>query len=297
MLSRGRALGRVLEWANAAGYRGADLVVDLGAYMRARIAAKGVAPARCATIPVWIGPEELAPVDRAANDVVRQLGLGGKFVVAYIGNAGIVHDFDAVLAAMATLRHDTRVHFLFVGDGPQRTRIEQFARDERLENVTFHGYMPREKVRSLYSAADAHLVTLRAPFVGIAVPTKLYQAMASGRPVVFVGPQRSESADTLAAASGGVVVDPADGDAVARLVSTLQQWSARPDVAAALGSRAREYVVREHDRDAGCARFERALRAAWGGIPAKAASAPVADAPPRRPTHRAESDASLSTPQ
>lgn len=268
MLRRRSLLGRFLEWANAAGYRGADLVVDLGAYMRERIAAKGVAAARSATIPVWIGREELAPLDRGANEFVRELGLEGKFVVAYIGNAGIVHDFDAVLEAMGALRDDPRIHFLFVGDGPQRARIERFAADEKLPNVTFRGYMPREHVRALYSAADAHLVTLRAPFVGIAVPTKLYQSMGSARPVIFVGPRRSESADTVAAADGGVVLDPAEGNAAARLVSTLQAWSAQPAVAAAIGARGREYVIHEHDRDVGCARFERALTAAWGTRPA-----------------------------
>ncbi|HET7457772.1 MAG TPA: glycosyltransferase family 4 protein [Gemmatimonadaceae bacterium] len=273
MLSPRSVIGRLLEAMNAAGYRGADLVVDLGAYMRERIAAKGVSPARSTTIPVWIGSEELAPVDRAQNDFVREHGLEGKFVVAYIGNAGIVHEFEPVLAAMEALRDDPRIHFLFVGDGPQRARIERFAAERALPNVTFRGYMPREHVRELYSAADAHLVTLRDRFVGIAVPTKLYQAMGAGRPVVFVGPRRSESADAVTAADGGTVVDPADGDAAAALVATLRRWQAEPALAASLGARARAYVVREHDRERGCARFESALVAAVAG-----ASEPLATA-------------------
>jgi glycosyltransferase involved in cell wall biosynthesis len=269
MLAPRSAIGRVLEWMNGVGYRGADLVVDLGAYMRERISAKGVPPDRSQTIPVWVGRDELAPLDRTSNDLARRFGLEGKFVVAYIGNAGIVHDFDAVLEAMCALRDHPRIHFLFVGDGPQRAHIEQVAAEEKLTNVTFHGYMPREHVRSIYSAADAHLVTLRAPFVGIAVPTKLYQSMGSGRPVIFVGPARSESADAVTASGGGAVLDPAEGNAAARLVSTLQTWESQARIPAALGERAREYVIGVHDKDAGCARFEDALLSVWSARPSE----------------------------
>ena len=294
MLRATGTLGRLLEWMNGAGYRGADLVVDLGAYMRQRIAAKGVRPGRSATIPVWVGRDELAPLDRSSNDLARDFGLEGKFVVAYIGNAGVVHDFEAVLDAMRTLRDHPRIHFLFVGDGPQRARIERTAAEERLTNVTFRGYMPREHVRSLYSAADAHLVTLRAPFVGIAVPTKLYQSMGSGRPVIFVGPAHSESADALTASGGGAVLDPAEGNAASRLVSTLQAWESEPGVPAALGARAREYVLRAHDRDAGCARFEQALLSIWSA-PTSVRSVTGGD--PRRASsdRELEGEASLST--
>jgi glycosyltransferase involved in cell wall biosynthesis len=264
MLRRRGLAGRFLEWANATGYRGADLVVALGAYMRGRLLAKGVAPSRLRTIPVWIGREELAPLDRETNDFLREVGLDGRFVVAYIGNAGIVHDFDAVLEAMDALRDDPRVHFLFVGDGPQRPRIERFAADRGLANVTFRGYLPRERVRALYSAADAHLVSLRAPFVGIAVPTKLYQAMGSARPVVFLGPKRSESADAVREAGAGVVIDPDDGGPAARLVETIRAWCADPALATALGARGRGFVLREHEREVNCAAFEVALARVWG---------------------------------
>lgn len=281
MLSRRGPLGRFLEWANGAGYRGADVVVDLGAYMRERILAMGVAPPRSTTIPVWIGENELAPLPHEDNALVRQLALEGKFVVAYVGNAGVVHDFDAVLDAMNALRDHPCIHFLFVGDGPKRPLIEAFAAKQRLSNVTFHPYMAREHVRALYSAAHVHLVTLRAPFVGIAVPTKLYQAMAVGRPVLFVGPRRSESADAIVESDGGAVVDPADGAAAARLADRLLAWAADPASAANAGDRARAYVLREHDRDTCCALFEQTLLATWADASAERAAprAPTAAAP------------------
>ena len=57
---------------------------------------------------------------------MSELDLEGKFVVAYIGNAGIAHDFTDLLGAMTELRDHPRITFLFIGDGPQRARIEAY---------------------------------------------------------------------------------------------------------------------------------------------------------------------------
>src|SRR6185437_14602141 len=206
MLRRSSPLGRLLFWANGRGYRGADFVIALGSYMRERILAQGVRADRIEVIPVWVDGDEITPPPRSENPLVRELGLEGKFVVAYIGNAGLAHDFDALLGAMLELRDDARIHFLFVGDGPQRARIEAFAAQHGIKNFLYRDYFPRERINSVYGLADVHVVTLGAPFVGIAIPTKCYVSMATARPVLFIGPERSESAEAIRDADGGAIV-------------------------------------------------------------------------------------------
>jgi hypothetical protein len=105
----------------------------------------------------------------------------------------VVHEFGPVLEAMRILRDDPRAYFLFVGDGPQRARIEAFAREHALPNFAYRDYFPREALHQSLSLAGAHLVTLRDAFVGIAVPSKVYGAMAAARPVLFVGPGRERA--------------------------------------------------------------------------------------------------------
>lgn len=263
MLDPKGIVGRLIEWLNRIGYRGADAVVALGDHMRARIAAKGVATGRLHVVPVWVSDSELAPLPRASNALAREFGVEGRFVVAYIGNAGLAHDFDAILEAMRRLHHDDGVRFVFVGDGPRRAAIEAFAREHAISNAIFRGYYPRERVRELYALADVHLVSLAEPFVGIAVPTKLYVAMGTGRPVAFVGPRRSESGDAVVASGGGVVVDPAGGDAADRLVASLREWRADPRLAIEVGARGRAYAVEAHGRAPNIARFAALLEGEW----------------------------------
>jgi colanic acid biosynthesis glycosyl transferase WcaI len=264
MLRRASPLGRLLFWANSRGYRGADFVIALGPYMRDRILAQGVRADRIEVIPVWVDGNEITPTPRADNPLVAELGLEGKFVVAYIGNAGLAHDFDALLAAMDELKDDERIYFLFVGDGPQRARIEAFAQERGIKNFSYRDYYPREKINSVYGLADVHVVTLGAPFVGIAIPTKCYVSMATARPVLFIGPERSETADAIRDSDGGAIVDPAQPGASAKIAALLHEWSGDPATTERLGRHGRASVLERYSRDENCRAIESVIRDHWG---------------------------------
>jgi glycosyltransferase involved in cell wall biosynthesis len=111
-------IGRILIWLDERAFRGAAFVVDLGPYMKRRIVAKGVPVSRTHTIPVWGHAESLR-----GRPLRAELGLEGRFVVMYSGNAGLVHDFGDILAAMRLLRDEPRIYFLFAGGGPRRSEI------------------------------------------------------------------------------------------------------------------------------------------------------------------------------
>ena len=116
----------------------------------------------------------------------------------------------------------------------------------------------------MYGLADVHVVTLAAPFVGIAIPTKCYVSMATARPVLFVGPVRSETADAINEANGGAVVDPATPDADARIAALLRKWSDDPAEAAAIGARGRAHVLAHYGRETNCAAIESIVAKHWG---------------------------------
>lgn len=264
MLRRASPLGRLLFWANERGYRGADFVIALGPYMRDRILAQGVRPERIEIVPVWVDGDEITPIPSSANLLVGELGLEGKFVVAYIGNAGLAHDFNALLESMDELKDDERIYFLFVGDGPQRARIEAYAQEHDIKNFSYRDYYPRERINSVYGLADVHVVTLGAPFVGIAIPTKCYVSMATARPVLFIGPEKSETAEAIRDANGGAIVDPAQPGASAKIAALLREWSGDPAKTERLGRQARASVLGRYSRERNCRAIESVIREHWG---------------------------------
>ena len=264
MLRPSSPLTRFLVWANNVGYRGADFVVDLGPYMRRRLAQKGVRAERSHTVHVWSDRNEIEARPKEGNPLIAELGLEGKFVVMYSGNAGLVHDFDDILDAMLQLRDHDRIYFLFIGGGPRRREIENFARKHRLANFAYRDYFPREQLRHSLGLADVHLISLRAPFVGIAVPGKLYGIMASARPAIFVGPEQAESADTVREFACGAVVDPAVGNGATRIAGLLREWAQSPEALAAMGSRGRAAFLEHYERKGNCEAWARIIEEAWG---------------------------------
>ncbi len=257
MLREDQIVTKMLHAFNDAGYRNADFVVDLGTYMKRRIEAKGVDPERLHTVPVWSRQDEIEPLSREENPLLKGWGLGDKFVVMYSGNAGLAHRFDEVLGAMQTLKDHPDIFFLFIGGGPRKQEIIAFAEAHGVENFRYLDYLPREQLRYSLSAADVHLLTLRSDMAGIAVPGKLYGIMAAGRPVLMVGPEESEPAQTILAERVGAVVDPDRvSDADTRIVDALKKLYGNLELREEQGMRGRAAFLRSYEQTVACAMWD-----------------------------------------
>lgn len=261
MLSEDQAVTKLLHALNNAGYRNADFVVDLGTYMKRRIVAKGVDPERLHTVPVWSRQDEIEPLSREENPLLEEWGLTDKFVVMYSGNAGLAHQFDDVLAAMQALKNHPEIFFLFIGGGPRKQEIIDFAEAHGIENFRYLDYLPREQLRYSLSAADVHLLTLRSDMAGIAVPGKLYGIMAAGRPVVMVGPEESEPAQTILTERTGAVIDPDNvPNAAEQIVEAFQTLHSKVELREEQGMRGRAAFLRSYEQDVACALWDDLLQ-------------------------------------
>lgn len=260
MIRPGGLAARFLHALNDWGYRGADFVVDLGGYMKARLRRKGVEAERLHTIPVWSKRDEILPSPAEQNPLRAELGLEGRFVVMYSGNAGLAHRFEEVLEAMRALREHPSLYFLFVGGGPRRAEIEAFIAEHGITNARYLDYFPREQLRHSLTLADVHLLTLRTDMAGIAVPGKLYGIMAAGRPTAMLGPEASEPAETIARERVGLVVEPGKKDSAERFISGLLDLAAHPDEARAMGRRARAAFLEHFEQEVACGQWATLLR-------------------------------------
>lgn len=204
-----------------AAWRQADGCVTLGAGMAGVLAAAGVAAERISVVPNW-APAGLAPSPASATAALRaEWGLTGKFVVAYSGNLGRVHDLAPVLAVAEALRGDPHVAFVFVGAGPQRAALEAAARQRKLDNVTFQPAQPRARLAESLALADVHLITLRPGCERYVFPSKLYGVTAVGRPVIFIGPADSDLAHVIRENGLGWTFQREDTPSLAAKIRTL----------------------------------------------------------------------------
>lgn len=154
------------------------------------------------------------------EELRRQLGLVRKRVVLYAGNHGYAGALDQVLDAANALTHHERIHFLLVGDGPQKAQLQARAREMGLCNITFLDSVPLEELPQIISLADCAIVTLRrAKVMRGARPAKALVMMAAAKPLVLAA--EGEAAELVNRAEAGFVVPPENPPALARAIRAL----------------------------------------------------------------------------
>jgi len=241
-------------------WRAADRCVTLGSDMAVRLLARGVPGDRVSIVPNW-APRELQARPDDFDVTARRITwkLADKFIVAYSGNLGRVHEFRTVLDAAELLRERTGIIFQFVGTGAQFDELRATAAKRRLHNIRFRPPEPRETLAASLAAADAHLVTLKPAFADLVYPSKLAGVLAAGRPALFVGPAGGEIARLLAAEGCGQAVAPGEAGLLAEIVT---QWQGAPGRRVQLGRQARAAYEKHFTFGGSLARWEEILRAA-----------------------------------
>jgi colanic acid biosynthesis glycosyl transferase WcaI len=231
-----------------------DRIVAISPGMGKRLEAQGAPSSRIRVVPNWSDGSQIQPRDPATNAFRRDHGLRG-FVAMYSGNLGVAHEFETIMGAARILAKTCPdVQFLFIGDGQRRA--EAVALASGLENVRFLPYQPKAMLGESLTAADAHLMTLRDGLDGLVVPSKFYGAIASGRPVFYVGPQNCEVAHQIRTAEIGWTGRPNDVDGLAAAIARAAQdsaWSAQ------CGCRARQLFDEECDRPIAVRRWRNVL--------------------------------------
>lgn len=168
--------------------------VTLGDAMATHLRRAGVPEHRIHVIPNWAPAGVAPPLASAVRQLRREWNVEDRFVVAYSGNLGRVHDLAPLLDVAAAVQAAREIVFLFIGTGPQRAALEASARSRGLSNVVFLGPRPRHELAISLGAADLQLVTLRAGCESLVFPSKVYGIAAAGRPMLFVGPADCEVA-------------------------------------------------------------------------------------------------------
>ncbi|MEO6995339.1 MAG: glycosyltransferase family 4 protein, partial [Lacunisphaera sp.] len=168
-------------------WRAASRCVVLGETMAGTVKRHGVAADRVLTIPNWAPRELHAPASNDERDAQRNMwGFADKFIVAYSGNLGRVHEFKAILRAAELLRDRPDIVFLFLGAGARLVEVRSLAATKRLNNVSILPPAPREKLAASLAGADVQLVTLNPVFAPLVYPSKLAGVLAASRPTIFV---------------------------------------------------------------------------------------------------------------
>ena len=139
-----------------------------------------------------------------------------RFIVGLSGNLGFTHDPRIVFDAARLLREDPTIHFLLSGWGIGFEQLKAMQSEAHLPNVTLVERVAEEDLENFLSAADVWVIPYRNNVAGVSIPSRFYNLLAIGRPVVLISEPGAEAAVTIKENDLGWVVPPGMPDELAR---------------------------------------------------------------------------------
>lgn len=228
--------GHFLTRGNWYRFRSCEAMVASHAQLDDTVRSNLLRPSRVHVVPNGIDADTFSPGDQ--NRARVELGLGRGPVFVWLGRMYPGKGVDVAIRALTQAGVDASL--LLVGDGESRLELEALAtRTGVRERVRFEGSQPRERLPVYLRSADALVFPTLLPE---AAPLTPLQAMACGIPVLA---SRIGSIPELISEPGanGLLVEPGDGDELARNMATL---ASDDRLRARIGASGRERVLAEY---------------------------------------------------
>jgi glycosyltransferase involved in cell wall biosynthesis len=173
-----------MRWLERFGYRKSDAVALTTPGARRQISER-FPEIRTAVLSNGVDTNMFRP-DLRNEAVRRRFGVSpDDFLVGYIGLHGFFQGLTVVIDAAEKLRSIRRVKFLMIGDGVEKDQLIGDAKKRGLTNVTFVDPMPKKEIPPILASCDASVIPLAVALPGT-MPSKIYEAMAAGVPVLVV---------------------------------------------------------------------------------------------------------------
>jgi len=222
-------------------------IVVISDGFKANLLRKGVPPAKVAVIPNWVDTDFLRPHPKD-NPVSVRLGLADKFVVMYSGIISIssYETLVRVLEAARLLSDDPRIRVVLVGEGFKGKDLKSKAEALGARNVILWPFQPYADLPFLLAAADGLFVPLDKAKSLLSVPSKLYNYLAAGRPILALATEASEVHRLIRDVGCGICASPEDPSAIASAVRRLADSA---EERTAMGLRSRAFVEEHYARD------------------------------------------------
>jgi len=117
--------------------------------------------------------------------------LKDKVIFQYAGNIGRVQGLLELLEIIKKVTNN-KLAFYFVGEGAVKQKMKEYVELNKMQNVYFGDAYSREEQLSVLNKADVAFVSLAEGMFGLGVPSKTYNILSAGKPILYLGEKNSE---------------------------------------------------------------------------------------------------------
>lgn len=180
-------------------YNRADIIISLGEEMTQIFKNKiHNQHTKIYTIPNWADVENIYFQTKETNDIILKYGLESKVVFSYAGTIGRCQGIEKLMDLLNKIEYNSRIHFLFFGKGVAINDFkDQITKNRNRELITYAGFIVSEDKKLFINACDIAIISLLETMTGLNFPSKTYNILASGHPVLFIGKEDCELAKMI----------------------------------------------------------------------------------------------------
>jgi colanic acid biosynthesis glycosyl transferase WcaI len=235
-------------------YNQADEIAVISEGFRQNLLTKQADEIKLHIVPNWVDAEFLRPHPKN-NPVSRKFSLEDKFVAMYSGTLTLSSymSLEKVMEAAKQMEREEDFCLVIIGEGLKKPELEKKGRQMKLKNVMFLPFQPYKDLPLLLGASDLLLVPLDIKKTQLSVPSKLYNYMAAGRPIIGFTDDESEVSRIISEAECGLNILPDDVVGMARMFQKLMRSKEKREK---MGENAREYVEKNYAKDVVLGKYE-----------------------------------------
>lgn len=185
--------GWIVKWwrkANRKIYNKAEHIFAISEGMK-ELMNQYIAPERITVVPVWTDNDFLKPIPKKDNPFLQDQDLSDKFVIMYSGNLGKSHELKILVELAETMQDEKDIFFLLIGGGDQYETLKQLIAKKKLANIRLLPWQPTEMLPYTLAAADLGVVSLGKGSSLLSMPSKTFNLMSVGCPIMVIADPRS----------------------------------------------------------------------------------------------------------
>jgi glycosyltransferase involved in cell wall biosynthesis len=242
-------IGRVIENFT---YRNADKIIVISEDFKRNIMAKGVPEEKIVVVYNWVDEEAVKHVEREHNKLFDAYALDrNRFYITYSGNIGLTQNMDMLLEVAKELEVNPDIHFVLIGEGAYKKRVEEIIAEKNISNVTLLPFQPYEDISHVFSLGDVGLV-ISKPGVGEnSVPSKTWSILSASRPVL-ANFDENELKSIVAENQCGIFTKAGDKEAFKQSILRLYE---NRELCVEMGRNGREFIMKNLTRAVGTQKY------------------------------------------
>ena len=212
---------RAWHWWNSRNYLKIDRMLTIGDVMAESLVKPLKTPIPVDVLPIAVDTDYLKPIPKEQNPFCIRHGLTDKFVVLYSGKMGVGHNIELILEAAEKLKGNKDICFVFIGEGPKYSVVENFIAEHNSENIKLFPLQPNDVFPYSMTCGDVGIVSQEAEMAHLFMPSKTYSMMACGQAIVGIGTDHDDLYRLIKTEKIGVSVTEANADMLVTSINDL----------------------------------------------------------------------------